>query len=141
MTDTINITKQTDGGDRLYVEGELLQFNGWTFSATVKPEPDYDSMCWACDLGRVVEVSLFENGKLFASCPGKCPMLGEDHIAMFAQIDRHFPPSLEERKKTPGYRAFLVRGTADVIYTFILQRFPGVDDELIREACEYLARE
>ena len=139
MTDII-ITKQTEHAGRLYVEGELRHFAGWTFTATVKPEPDYDSWCWACDFGRVVEVALYDNGKLFCSCPGECPMLGEHHKAMFEQIDRHFPPSLEERKTTAGYRARLVRDAASAIYSIVRQHYPDMDDELIRDAAASLAR-
>ena len=140
MTDTIKITKQTDAGGCLYVEGELLRFEGWTFSATVKPEPDHFSSCWACDFGRVVEVSLYYCGKLFASCPGECPRLGDDHNAMFDQIDRFFPPSPEERKTTAGYRARLLRDSANVLYSLVKEHcHASFDDELIRDAAAHLA--
>ena len=37
----IQITEENEEDrDKLYIEGDLLEFDGWTFSALVKPEPD-----------------------------------------------------------------------------------------------------
>jgi hypothetical protein len=141
MTDEIIITETEENqyGTGVSVQGEFPGYPGWTFEASVKPEPDFSSDCRVCNYGRVVDVSLFHEGEVFYSCPGddydgRTVSLTAEHYRMFDLIDRHFPPSPEERKAMLAERDRITDGIADRLDELRRTEFADVADDVFRLA-------
>lgn len=145
MTDIHLTQQQTLSDGSLEVEGDLLRFKGWTFSAVV--DSGFDNGCWACGHGRIVEVTLFHDGEMYYTCPGSdldnhMIALDDMHYAMFDQIDRLFPPSPEEREQLREQQERAIEEVAesvmDLVYSSPLR---GTPDRVLKRVFRKLARD